>query len=111
MISAFTKNPVLANTFVKDFLVNKDVMLELYKQGQRPPAYLPALNEVKDNPDIQAFAASAANGVPMPKIPQMGSVWGPWTDAISLILNQKEDPAKAMHDAVAQIKKSLKCGQ
>ncbi len=111
MISAFSKNRVLANTFVKDFLINKDVMLDLYKQGQRPPAYLPALNAVKDNPDIQGFAASAANGVPMPKIPQMASVWGAWSDALSLIVNQKQDPATAMHNAVAQIKKLLKCGQ
>ncbi len=109
MISAFSKNKVLANTFLKDFLVNKEVMLELYKQGQRPPAYLPTLNEIKDNPDIQGFAASAANGIPMPKIPQMGSVWGAWTDALKLIINQKEDPATAMHDAVAKIKGLLNC--
>ncbi len=111
MVSAFSKNKVLANLFIKDFLVNKDVMLDLYKQGQRPPAYLPALDEIKDNPDIQGFAASAANGVPMPKIPQMGSVWGAWSDALSLIVNQKEDPATAMHDAVAKIKKLLNCEQ
>lgn len=109
MVSAFSKNKVLANLFIKDFLVNKDVMMELYNKGQRPPAYLPALNELKDNPDIQGFAASAANGYPMPKIPEMGSVWSAWSDALQLIVNQQQDPASAMHDAVTKIKKLLKC--
>ena len=109
MISAFSENKVLANLFVKDYLVNNDVMLDLYNRGGRPPAYLPTLNEVKDNPDIQGFAASAANGYPMPKIPEMGSVWSAWSDALQLIVTQEQDPAAAMHDAVTQIKSLLKC--
>jgi maltose-binding protein MalE len=109
MISAFSENKVLANLFAKDFLVNKDVMMQLYEAGGRPPAYLPALNEVAGNPDIQGFAASAANGYPMPKIPEMGSVWSAWSDALQLIVTQEQDPVAAMHDAVIQIKSLLKC--
>lgn len=111
MVSAFSENKVLANLFIKDFLVNNDVMLKLYTAGGRPPAYLPTLTEVSDNVDIQGFAASAANGYPMPKIPEMGSVWSAWSDALQLIVSQQAEPAEAMGDAVDQIKALLKCEQ
>lgn len=111
MVSAFSENKVLANLFIKDFLVNNDVMMKLYTAGGRPPAYLPTLKKVSDNADIQGFAASAANGYPMPKIPEMGSVWSAWSDALQLIVSQQAEPAKAMNDAVDQIKALLKCEQ
>ena len=34
------------------------------------------------------FAASASNGIPMPNIPEMGSVWGPMADALLVIRDQ-----------------------
>jgi len=108
-ISAFSQNKVLANLFVKDFLVTKDVMHQLFVLGNRPPAYLPALADLASNPDIQGFAASAANGTPMPKIPQMDSVWGAWSDALGFIVNQQKNPTTAMNDAVTQIKTTLNC--
>lgn len=109
MISAFSENKVLANLFVKDFLITKDVMLDLYERGGRPPAYLPALGELSGNADIQGFAASAANGTPMPKISQMGSVWSAWSDALALIVNQQLDPETAMKNAANQIRTTLGC--
>jgi arabinogalactan oligomer/maltooligosaccharide transport system substrate-binding protein len=45
----------------------------------------------------------------MPKIPEMGSVWSAWSDALQLIVTQEQDPVAAMHDAVIQIKSLLKC--
>jgi maltose-binding protein MalE len=109
MVSAFSENKVLANLFIKDFLVNNDVMMKLYTAGGRPPAYLPTLQQVSGNADIQGFAASAANGYPMPKIPEMGSVWSAWSDALQLIVSQQAEPATVMGDAVGQIKALLKC--
>jgi len=108
-ISYYSKNKVLANLFVKDFLVTKDVMLDLYGRGGRPPAYLPALFDLADNADIQGFADSAANGTPMPKISQMGSVWSAWSDALQLIVNQQLDPETAMKNAANQIRTTLGC--
>jgi maltose/maltodextrin transport system substrate-binding protein len=108
-ISAFSANKVLANLFVKDFLINKDVMHQLYVLGNRPPAYLPALADLSGNADIQGFAASAANGIPMPKISQMDSVWSAWSDALALIVNQQLDPETAMKNAANQIRTTLGC--
>ncbi len=109
MISAFSENKVLANLFVKDFLIQTDVMLALYIQGDRPPAYLPALALLAGNEDIQGFAASAANGIPMPKIAEMASVWDSWIGALGLIVNQEQDPATAMHEAADEIRALLNC--
>jgi maltose-binding protein MalE len=109
MINAFSENKVLANLFVKDFLISSDVMLGLYIQGDRPPAYLPALDFLAGNADIQGFAAAAATAVPMPKIPEMSSVWNAWSDALQLIVNQEQDPTTAMQDAANEIRALLGC--
>ena len=109
MISAFSENKVLANLFIKDFLISSDVMLGLYIQGDRPPAYLPALGFLAGNADIQGFAAAAATAVPMPKIPEMTSVWNAWSDALQLIVNQEQDPTAAMQDAASEIRALLGC--
>ena len=108
-ISYYSKNKVLANLFVKDFLITKPVMLRLFELGDRPPCYLPALAELSSNADIQGFAAAAATSTPMPNIPQMGSVWGPWSDALALIVNQQLDPETAMKNAANQIRTTLGC--
>ncbi len=109
MISAYSENKVLANLFIKDYLISTDVMLGLYIQGDRPPAYLPALDFLAGNADIQGFAAAAATAIPMPKIAEMGSVWSAWSDALENIVNQTEDPTTAMQDAASQIRALLGC--
>jgi len=55
MISAFSENKLLARTFLTEFIATKDVMLKLYERATRPPAFLPALEEVSTNPDIQGY--------------------------------------------------------
>jgi len=108
-ISAFSANKVLASLFVKDFLITKAVMLRLFELGDRPPCYLPALADLSGNADIQGFAAAGGNSIPMPNIPQMNSVWGPWSDALGFIVNQTQDPETAMKNAATQIRMTLGC--
>jgi len=109
MISSFSENKVLANLFIKDFLISTDVMLGLYIEGDRPPAYLPALAFLEGNEDIQGFATAAATAVPMPKIAEMGSVWDAWIGALELIVNQEQDPATAMQEAADEIRGLIGC--
>jgi arabinogalactan oligomer/maltooligosaccharide transport system substrate-binding protein len=54
-INAQSKNVLLAQAFLNEYIANEDTMLKLYDAGKRPPAYLPALAKV-DDPDIKAFA-------------------------------------------------------
>lgn len=102
MISSFSKNKLLAKAFLSEFVATEATMKALYDKDPRPSAYLPVSKAIKDA-DIAGVAASAADGIPMPQIPEMGSVWTAWTNALELIINQKLDPQKAMDDAVAQI--------
>jgi arabinogalactan oligomer / maltooligosaccharide transport system substrate-binding protein len=42
--------------------------------------------------------------VPMPAIPEMGSVWEAWTNAYELIYEGQLEPAEAFEDAAEQIR-------
>lgn len=111
MISAFSKNKMLAQAFLTEYVATKDTMMKIYELEGRPPVFKPAADEVSDNPDIAGVLASAADGMPMPSIPEMASVWQAWTDAIELVLTQKQDAQSALDNAVAQIYKALTEGK
>ncbi len=111
MISAFSKNKILAQTFLNEFIANKETMTALYENGSRPPVYLPSAEEAADNPDVAGVLKSASDGVPMPSIPEMASVWEAWSDALELVLTQKQDVKPALDNAVAQINKAIEASQ
>jgi len=102
-ISAQSENILLAQAFLNEFIANTDTQLALYEVGQRPPAYLPALEQV-DDPDLVAMAAAGENATMMPAIPAMGSVWGNWNDAVVLARDGKQDAKSAMEDAGTKIR-------
>ena len=78
MVSSFSDNQVLAQSFILDFFATIEVQQAMYESDPRLPATksLFAVVEAAD-PIAASFAASASNGIPMPNIPEMGSVWGP----------------------------------
>ena len=89
MVSAFSEKKLLAESFILDFFVTVEVQEAMYNSDPRLPATksLFAIVEAAD-PIAAQFAASAANGIPMPNIPEMGSVWGPVGDALLIIRDQ-----------------------
>jgi maltose-binding protein MalE len=89
MVSSFSDNQVLAQSFILDFFATIDVQQAMYESDPRLPATksLFAVVEAAD-PIAASFAASASNGIPMPNIPEMGSVWGPMADALNVIREQ-----------------------
>jgi arabinogalactan oligomer / maltooligosaccharide transport system substrate-binding protein len=104
MISSFAENELLAQTFITDHLATDEVQIELFEAGNRPPALISAFEQVADDPDIEAFGEAAADGVPMPAIPEMGSVWEAWTNAYELIYEGELEPEEAFSDAAEQIR-------
>lgn len=107
MVNAFSENKVLTMTFLQDFITTKETMLALYEKDPRNPAFLPALGEVLVNPDVAAWSANAAGGIPMPSIPEMSAVWSAWGDALLLIVNEEMSPEDALRDAVARIRELI----
>ena len=81
-------------------------MQQLYDKVPHASAWLPVRQKTTDK-DIAAFAASAANGVPMPAIPQMSSVWEAWGKAVTLIFQQAEPAEKAIKDAATAIRTKI----
>ncbi len=106
MINAFGKNKLLAQTFLTEFVATDEAMQALYEAVPAAPAWLPLRDKVKD-PDLVVFAESAADGDPMPAIPQMSAVWEAWGKAITLIFQQQQDPEQAMKDAAATIRQKI----
>lgn len=102
MISAFSENQLLAQVFLSEFMATTDAMLALYENDPRPPAFLPAL-ELIDDEAIVAFQSAGANGVPLPAIPEMATVWGSWGNALNFVITGELEPADAYTQAQTQI--------
>ncbi|MDX1614482.1 MAG: maltose ABC transporter substrate-binding protein [Candidatus Promineifilaceae bacterium] len=103
VVNAFSENQLLAETFLTELVATDDVMMQLFEADPRPPAWIPTAEAIEDE-DISNFGAIAPVAQPMPAIPEMGSVWGAWGDAIQLILNQEQEPAPALENAAQQVR-------
>ena len=109
MVSSFSDNQVLAQSFILDFFATIEVQQAMYESDPRLPATksLFAVVEAAD-PIAASFAASASNGIPMPNIPEMGSVWGPMADALNVIREQaygtNEETGVTLNNATDAVK-------
>jgi arabinogalactan oligomer / maltooligosaccharide transport system substrate-binding protein len=107
MISSFAENPLLAQTFVLDYMGTAEAQVAMFEADPRPPALLSAFEQVADDPDVAGFGASGQNGVPMPAIPEMGAVWSAWEDAYQLIYEQQGDPQEHFANAANQVRETI----
>jgi len=100
-VNALSENVLLAQAFLTEFVATEEVMQQLADAGNRPSALIAVTS---DDPDIAAFGESGANAIPMPAIPEMGSVWGSWADSITLIINGEQTADEALTNGAAQIR-------
>ena len=103
IINAFSENTLLAQAFLTEFVATEEVMTQLYVAGNRPSAYKPVL-DATDDADLLAFGVAGTNATSMPTIPEMGSVWGSWNDAIVLIMQGEQTSEEALAVAGEQIR-------
>jgi arabinogalactan oligomer/maltooligosaccharide transport system substrate-binding protein len=64
----------LAKDFVSSYMMRATSQLELANANGRQPANTTAAKRYSD-PILSQFGKAGVGGVPMPNIPQMGSVW------------------------------------
>jgi hypothetical protein len=102
VVNALSENALLAQAFLTEFVATPEIMYELYEAGNRPPAYIPALNLVEDD-DMAAFGSAGRDAMPMPALAEMGSVWQAWGDAFSLIIQGELSAQEALTNAQNQI--------
>jgi arabinogalactan oligomer/maltooligosaccharide transport system substrate-binding protein len=101
-VSSKAKNAALAQEFVTNYIPRKDVQLALFEVGKRPPALKEAYDQVSaTDPDVKAWYEAGVDGAPMPNIPAMNSVWGPFGQATADIIAGKAG-AQARLDAAAK---------
>ncbi|MGZ8756238.1 MAG: maltose ABC transporter substrate-binding protein, partial [Acidimicrobiia bacterium] len=60
-----------------------------------------------DDPIAATFAASAADGNPMPNIPEMGAVWTPLGEQLQLVRNGDLDADAAMTSAAEAVRTAV----
>lgn len=106
-LSAFSENKLLAQSFLLDYIATDDVMQELYDADPRGTAWQSVQDGLTDDLQVQTFAQSAANGIPMPNIPEMGSVWGPLGDNLLLVRNAELAAAEAMTTAADAVRTAI----
>lgn len=106
-LSAFSENSLIATSFLLDFVATDDTMQALFDADPRGTAWTPVQEALTSDPEIQTFAASAANGIPMPNIPQMGSVWGPLGDNLLLVRDGEATAADAMTAAAEAVRAAI----
>jgi maltose-binding protein MalE len=102
MVNALSDNILLAQTFLTEFVATEATMQALQDAGNRPAAFV-SVYEAIDDPDLAAFGEAGLNATLMPAIPEMGSVWGSWGDAFSLIISNESEPEDALRTAQNQI--------
>jgi len=103
MVSAFSENQLLAQAFLTEYVATEAVMQELYETGLRPSSFKSVL-EKTDDPDLKAMGEAGASAMPMPNIPEMGSVWTAADNGITLAATGEQTPEDAMNDAAKQVR-------
>lgn len=105
-LSSQSKNALLAQDFLVNYLGTEDAQRTLYEADPRIPAWSALAEEVSDDPIIAGFVASSKNGVPMPSIPEMGDVWDFWNAAESQIINGA-DPESTWNTMITNLTAAL----
>lgn len=104
-VAAGGQNKAVAQEFVANYLTSPELAVALYQVEPRPPALTAALEQVQAaDPDLRKFIEAAGNGVPMPSIPEMAAIWGPFGTAEAAIVGgaDVDEAVDAAADAIAE---------
>ncbi len=106
-ISSQSKNALVAQDFLVNYIATPEAMMALYEADPRIPAYTSVAEEVASDPVTAGFLAASKTGVPMPSIPEMGSVWDHWNAAQSSIIQGTAAPADAWNKMLTDLQATL----
>ncbi len=105
-VSSQSQNTLLANEFLITYIATEEAQRALYDADPRIPAYIAVAEQVASDPIVAGFIASAQNGVPMPSIPEMGSVWDFWNAAEAAIVSGA-DPESTWLQMIADLEAAI----
>ena len=108
-LSSESENRLAANEFLINYIGSVEVQTALYEVGGRAPALTAAFDAaVGSDPITAGFGEVGANAVPMPSIPEMGSVWQFWGVTQAAIINgQGGDPVELWNKMASDIQAAI----
>ncbi|HWL77661.1 maltose ABC transporter substrate-binding protein [Microbacterium sp.] len=108
-LSSESENRLAANEFLINYIGSEEVQTALYEVGGRAPALTAAFDAaVGSDPITAGFGEVGANAVPMPSIPEMGSVWQFWGVTQAAIINgQGGDPVELWNKMASDIQAAI----
>ncbi|WP_288405417.1 maltose ABC transporter substrate-binding protein [uncultured Deinococcus sp.] len=108
VLNAYGKNKAAAAQFART-LVTSTSQVSFNKAGGRIPVSLAARTQLKTDPNVAGFGRAISAGTPMPNVPQMGAIWGPWDNAVAQSVQRpKPDFAAILRDAQKAIQSGVK---
>jgi maltose-binding protein MalE len=107
-VNAFSENKVLATSYLLDYVATPETMTALYEADYRLPTITTVFDAVAaDDPVVQTFNESVADGIPMPNIPEMAAVWAPLGDQLLLLRNGELNAEAALTAAATQVREAV----
>lgn len=106
LISASSQDPGAAQSLISNYLTSFDAMFAYAPILAAAPARQDVLESLADA-ELRAFGIAGWSGLPIPNLPEMASVWGPWTDALLAILDGQRPGQDAFFSAAEQISKLI----
>ncbi|MFI2752438.1 extracellular solute-binding protein [Cellulomonas sp. P22] len=106
-VSAQSKNALLANDFITNYMATTEAQVTLAEAGNRPPALTAAAETFADDPIMTGFAKVGATAAPMPSIPAMNSVWSFWGVTEANIISGAAAPVEAWEKMVVDIQGAI----
>jgi arabinogalactan oligomer/maltooligosaccharide transport system substrate-binding protein len=103
-VNTNTKDPALAVAFALEMIKPEHEQVFVDTAGHIPAD---TTITIKD-PITQKFGEAVASGFPRPQVPQLDNFWGNFDNALNLVIQKNEDPAKAATDACAAMNKANK---
>lgn len=90
-------------------LVTSVAQLSFNQAGGRIPVNLGVRVRLASNSVVSGFGRVISGGTPMPNIPEMGQVWGPWSTAVDTSVQKADQNYAALLDtAVKTMQKTIK---
>ncbi|EWS99851.1 ABC transporter substrate-binding protein [Intrasporangium oryzae NRRL B-24470] len=103
-VSSKAKNKAFAEEFVLKYVPKKELQVDLFNIGHRPPALTAAYQQVQaTDPDVKSWFEAGKGALPMPNIPAMNSVWGPLGQAGADVIAGKTAPQTRFDAAAKEI--------
>ena len=100
------KNALIAQTFLNDYVMTTEFMDAMFAADPRPSAWTESAQKEASDPIVAGFLEYGKNGIPLPAIPEMGSVW----EALGLAeykVATGADPTETMTAAGDEINKKI----